>query len=51
MNISMMKGSNRTDTDQVFLIVMVTPTLVQNLKWKTYLIFMAFVSDSYWRTS
>ncbi|KAK5942454.1 hypothetical protein PMZ80_005019 [Knufia obscura] len=26
----------------VFLIVMVTPTLVANLQWKTYLIFMAF---------
>jgi hypothetical protein len=38
--------SDKTDDYQVFLIVMVTPTLVQNLKWKTYLIFMAFVSGS-----
>ena len=29
---------------QVFLIVMVTPTLFQNCGWKTYLIFMIFVS-------
>lgn len=29
---------------QVFVIVMVTPTMINNIAWKTYLVFMACVS-------
>lgn len=36
---------------QVFTIVMVAPTMIANIAWKTYLVFMACVCDISPRTS